>query len=111
MFIPYSNALFSMFNGNYLDSEAGSRDSLWDFIGDKITEHKEEFINGLINFLCDIWDFLIVLTDKLSFWVTCMLCIYNIWIYAITHDKKHGTNIAKLFVTYIFIKMIVSVLS
>ena len=78
--------------GNYLESEAGSRDTL-----------KDLFINN-IN---DIVEYLILLIDKTSFWIACLGCIYNIWLYVATHNKKYSSRVTVLILTYIFVQMIV----
>ena len=64
---------------------------------------KDLFINN-IN---DIIEYLILLIDKTSFWIACLGCIYNIWLYVATHNKKYSSRVTVLILTYIFVQMIV----
>lgn len=93
-------------NGNYLENPAATRDTLQDSVSIEFEAWKSELYNWLI----ELWETTIVLVDKMSFWVACMGSIYNIWLYAATHDRKYSRRIAVLFLTYIFIQMIVSVI-
>lgn len=91
-------------SGNYMDNPAAQRDTLWDTASNSFEAWKVEIYKWFV----DLWDTAILFVDKMSFWVACMGSIYNIWLYAATRDSKYGQKITKLFLTYIFIQLLIS---
>lgn len=93
-------------NGNYLENPAATKDTLEDYVSSEFNAWKQE----IGHWLSELWADTLIFIDKMSFWVACIGSIYNIWLYAATHDRKYSKRITVLFLTYIFIQMIVSVM-
>ena len=86
------------------------------FYGDSIINQNVESLPEQFNnymktefgsFLKELGIVFLQCIDRISYWVVCLGMIYNIWLYAATRNSKYTQRILVLFLSYMFIQLIV----
>lgn len=68
------------------------------------------WLNNIYDTIIDYSIFIIMLIDKIMYWIACLVGIFNVWLYIATKEDKPKNTIIFLFLLYLFIHMVVQII-